>query len=258
MNNKKLIDLSVSNYGSVKDLEYQIAIIPWGATEPHNLHLPYLTDAILSHDIAVDAAEKAFDEYGVRAMVMPWVALGSQNPGQRDLKFCVHTRQETQKAVLTDIVHSLYNQGIRRILIINGHGGNNFKGFIRDLAIDLPDLIIAASEWYKMLPAKDFFENPGDHADELETSVMMHYHPELVNLEEAGKGDAGGFKHEALAGGKVWIPRNWQKISSDTGVGSPLKATAEKGKAFAAAVAESYADVINELCKDENKLYTER
>ena len=52
----KDIDLSVSNYGTTRDIDYRIAILPWGATEPHNLHLPYLTDAILSHDIAVDAA----------------------------------------------------------------------------------------------------------------------------------------------------------------------------------------------------------
>ena len=255
MNYKRQIDLSAACYGTVKDIDYQIAIIPWGATEPHNLHLPYLTDAILSHDIAVDAAQKAYEQYGVRAMVMPWVALGSQNPGQRELKFCVHTRQSTQNAVLTDIVESLYSQGIKRILIVNGHGGNSFKGFIRDLAIDRPDLLIASSEWYRMLPAKDYFDNPGDHADELETSVMMHYHPELVNLAEAGDGRSGGFENEALAKSRVWIPRNWARISHDTGVGSPLKATAEKGRRFAADVAEAYADVLKELTRDEASLY---
>ena len=91
MNNKE-IDLSVSNYGTTRKLDYSVAILPWGATEPHNYHLPYLTDAILSHDIAVDAARNAFEKYGVRAMVMPPVPLGAQNPGQRELKFCVHYR----------------------------------------------------------------------------------------------------------------------------------------------------------------------
>lgn len=67
----KEIDLSVSCYGSVKDLSYDVAILPWGATEPHNYHLPYLTDCILSHRTSVDAAEKAFSESGVRCMVLP-------------------------------------------------------------------------------------------------------------------------------------------------------------------------------------------
>lgn len=98
-----------------------------GATEPHNLHLPYMTDCILSHDVAVSAALIAKQKYGVNCMVMPPIGMGSQNPGQRELPFCIHTRYETQKAILTDIVSSLYVQGIRKLVIINGHGGNTLK-----------------------------------------------------------------------------------------------------------------------------------
>ena len=53
---KRELDLTVSCYGKVKDVKYDVVILPWGATEPHNLHLPYLTDCILPHDIAVDGA----------------------------------------------------------------------------------------------------------------------------------------------------------------------------------------------------------
>ena len=49
---KREIDLTVSCYGKVKGVKYDVVILPWGATEPHNLHLPYLTDCILPHDIA--------------------------------------------------------------------------------------------------------------------------------------------------------------------------------------------------------------
>lgn len=249
--NRKEIDLSISNYGTVMPIEYDIAILPWGATEPHNLHLPYLTDAILSHDVAVDAAQRAFERYGVRAMVMPPVALGSQNPGQRELKFCVHSRYETQKAVLTDIATSLHHQGIKKLLIVNGHGGNNFKNMIRDLAADMPDILIASSEWFRVCNPKNYFDIPGDHADELETSVMMHYHPELVNLSEAGSGTAIGFKPESLRSGVAWIPRDWSKISVDTGIGDPRRSSAEKGGRFATDVADRYADLLNDLVNSE-------
>ncbi|MDE5805626.1 MAG: creatininase family protein, partial [Paramuribaculum sp.] len=103
------------------------------------------------------------------------------------------------------------------------------------------------SEWFKICPAKDYFEAPGDHADELETSVMMHYHPELVNLSEAGEGRSGGFAAESLARGLAWLPRDWSKVSIDTGIGNPLTATAEKGARFAAAVAAQYAQIIYDL-----------
>lgn len=76
----KEVDLSVSCYGKVKDRKYDIVILPWGATEPHNLHLPYMTDCILSHDVAVDAALIAKQKYGVNCMVMPPIGMGSQNP----------------------------------------------------------------------------------------------------------------------------------------------------------------------------------
>ena len=247
----KEFDLAVSSYGKVKDLKYDLVVLPCGATEPHNLHLPYLTDCILAHDVAVESAVRAWEQYGVRCMVMPPVAMGAQNPGQRELPFCVHSRYETQKAILTDIVASLYVQGIRRLVIVNGHGGNCFKGMIRDLSVDYPDFLIASSEWFAVLPAKEYFDCPGDHADEVETSVMMHFHPELVNLEEAGEGLYKPFALPSLREKVAWIPRNWQKVTEDTGIGDPRSATAEKGKRFAEAIADKYAKLFEELVKGE-------
>ena len=246
----KQFDLSVSNYGTTADVYYDIAILPWGATEPHNLHLPYLTDAILSHDVAVDAAVKAHELHGIHAMVLPPITLGQQNPGQLELPFCIHTRYETQKAILTDIVYSLAYQGITKLLIVNGHGGNSFKSMIRDIYLDYPQMRIALTDWYKVLPAKDYFDNPGDHADELETSVMMHYHPELVNLEEAGPGISGGFAPKTLADGVAWLPRDWYRVSRDTGIGSPALASAEKGAKYAEDVTRLYADLLLDLTKE--------
>ena len=236
MNRK--VDLSISCYGEVKDGRYDIVALPWGATEPHNLHLPYMTDCILSHDVAVSAALIAKQKYGVNCMVMPPIGMGSQNPGQRELPFCIHTRYETQKAILTDIVSSLYVQGIRKLVIINGHGGNTFKSMIRDLSVDYPDFLIASSEWYTVLKVKDYFENPGDHADEVETSVSGEYKT---------------FAVQSLNEKVAWIPRNWGKVSKDTGVGDPRGASAEKGKKFAEAVAEKYARLFDELVNQ--KLY---
>lgn len=253
----KVFDLSVSNYGTVKGNNYDVVILPWGATEPHNLHLPYLTDCILSHDIAIDAAKQLFETHQKRCMVLPPIAMGAQNPGQRDLPFCIHYRYETQKGILSDIVDSLYHQGFRKLLIVNGHGGNNFKNMIRDLTLDYPDFIIATSEWFKMCPAKEYFENPGDHADEVETSVMMHYHPELANLTEAGTGDFNTFKIKGLQNGQVWIPRNWSMVSKDTGIGNPSCSTAEKGRTFAQAVINEYVDFLLHFShvKEESDLY---
>ena len=256
------IDLSVSTYGVARQFKYDVAILPWGATEPHNLHLPYMTDCILSQAVALDAAERALHQHGVRCMVLPPVAMGSQNPGQRDLPFCIHYRYETQFSILKDIVASLQHQGIRRLLIVNGHGGNSFKQMIRDLSLvsHPSSIMIASAEWFKMASAKDFFEQPGDHADEIETSVMMHYHPELVRLEEAGEGKARSFAIEALREGKVWMPRHWTLVTDDTGIGNPALSTAEKGRRFADACADGFARFLRDFSKitKESDLYSEK
>ena len=254
MENDKNIDLTASCYGEVEPFSYDLAILPWGATEPHNRHLPYLTDCILSHDIAVDAARQALETQRVRCMVLPPVFMGSQNPGQRELAFCIHARYETQKAILTDIVASLHHQGMRKLVIINGHGGNNFKNMIRDLAVDYPDFLIATTEWFTIVPPNGFFEEKDDHAGELETSVMLHYHPERVNMALAGEVKSRPFALSSLNEKIAWTPRNWQKVTTDTGIGNPRKATPEKGERYARAVTEKLCRLLTELA-DASDIY---
>ena len=180
-------------------------------------------------------------------MVLPPVSMGAQNPGQRELQFCIHYRQRTQEAILRDMVESLHHQGMRRLLIVNGHGGNSFKGFIRDLTIDFPDMLILSSEWFSVCPARDYFDQPGDHADELETSVMLHYHPEWVRMDLAGNGESHPFALSSLKQKTAWLPRHWNLVTRDTGIGNPHLSTAENGKRFAQAVAERYAQLLSEL-----------
>lgn len=246
------IDLSVSSYGIVRGKEYDVAILPWGATEPHNLHLPYLTDCLIPHDIAVDVASIALADYGARCMVMPPVAFGAHNPGQRELPFCIHTRYSTQQAILEDIVASLDAQGMRKLIILSGHGGNNFKGMIRDLAFRYPDFLIVAAEWFSVVPGKAFFEEEiDDHAGESETSVMLYYHPELVNMEEAGSGECKPFAIPSLNKKTGWAPRHWDKATADSGVGNPRKASAGKGEKYVKAVIGELTQLFVEVARHE-------
>ena len=248
----KEIDLSVTSYGKVRGVKYDVTILPWGATEPHNLHLPYLTDCIIPHDIAVDAAALALEKYGARCMVMPPVGFGAHNPGQRELPFCIHTRYSTQQAILEDIVASLYAQGVRKLIILSGHGGNNFKGMIRDLSFEYPDFLIIAGEWFGLVPNKDYFEAEiDDHAGESETSVMMYYHPELVDLSEAGDGDSKPFAIQSLNERVGWAPRHWDKATVDSGVGNPKKASAEKGEKYVKPVIEKLAKLFGETAMND-------
>ena len=239
--------LEETNWKNLKDNRYEVAILPWGATEPHNYHLPYGTDSIETARIAGDAASKAWEK-GAKIMVLPTIPLGVQNSGQIELPFCLHTRPSTQKIILEDIVKALYNQGIFKLVIMNGHGGNDFKPILREILPEFPGMFIALNEWFNMIDNSKYFEEGGDHANEMETSIIMYYFPELVlPLEEAGEGKAKKFSLEGLNNKTAWSPRRWDKISQDTGVGNPKKATPQKGKVFLEDVTCQIADFLFEL-----------
>lgn len=239
--------LEETNWKQIKNQKYEVAVLPWGATEPHNYHLPYGTDSLETAKIAEDSARKAWEK-GAKVMVLPTIPLGIQNMGQIQLPFCLHTRLSTQLMILDDILSALYFQGIRKFVLMNGHGGNDFKQLVRDLQPKFPEMFISVVEWFKLFPNSEHFEADGDHANEMETSVIMYYFPELVlPLEEAGDGNAKKFKLENLNNKTAWTPRRWDKVSDDTGVGNPKKATAEKGRIFLEDVTTKIAGYFVEL-----------
>jgi creatinine amidohydrolase len=248
--------LEQTNWKQVKNQKYDVAVLPWGATEPHNYHLPYGTDSLETTSIAEAAAEKAWEK-GVKIMVLPTIPLGVQNPGQIGLPFCLHTKPSTQILIFKDIVEALYLQGIRKLVLMNGHGGNDFKPMIREIQPLYPEILISLVEWFKILDLTKYFEEAGDHAGEMETSVIMHYFPHLVlQLDEAGDGKAKSSKLNGVVNKTAWIPRQWDKVTEDTGVGNPRKATADKGKKYLEDVTSKIADYFVELAEcDLENLY---
>ena len=248
--------LEQTNWKQVKNQTYEVAILPWGATEPHNYHLPYGTDSLETGKIAAEAAEKAWLK-GAKIMVLPTIPLGVQNPGQIDLPFCLHTKPSTQTLIFKDIVEALYQQGIRKLILLNGHGGNDFKPMIREIQPQYPEMLISLVEWFKILNLSEYFEEEGDHAGEMETSVIMHYFPELVlSLGEAGDGKAKSSKLEAVKNKTAWIPRQWNMVTDDTGVGNPKKATPEKGEKYLDDLTTKIGDFFVEMTEcDSTNLY---
>ncbi|MDD4424943.1 MAG: creatininase family protein [Mariniphaga sp.] len=249
--------LEETNWKQITSQKYDVAILPWGATEPHNYHLPYGTDSLETARIAAEAAEKAWVREA-KVMVLPTIPLGVQNPGQINLPFCLHTPPSTQLIILENIVRALYHQDIRKLIVMNGHGGNDFKPLIREILPKFPGMFIALNEWFKLVSNSEFFEEDGDHANEMETSIIMHYFPQLVlPLDQAGEGKAKKPNLLGLNNKTAWTPRQWDKVTDDTGVGNPKKATAEKGGKFLEKITSQIAEFIVELAKiNINDIYT--
>lgn len=247
--------LAETNWKAVAATRFDVAVLPWGATEAHNYHLPYATDVIQCDHVAAAAARLAW-ERGARVAVLPTVPFGVQT-GQLDIPFCLNLNPTTQLAVLHDIVQSLAGQGVTKLVILNGHGGNDFRAIIRELQPRVPEVFLCAINWWSCLDARPYFDQPGDHAGELETSVMMHVAPHLVlPLDEAGSGAERKARIAGLREGWAWAPRRWTAISDDTGVGTPSAATAGKGEAFFRAVTERIGGFLVELAAaDPDDLY---
>lgn len=246
--------LAESTYRTVAATRYEVAVLPWGATEAHNYHLPYATDNIQCDWLAAEAARVAW-ERGAKVIVLPAVPFGV-NTGQLDIPLTINMNPSTQSAVLRDVVNAMEAQGLRKLVVFNGHGGNDFRQMIRELT-PRTSVFLCAIEWWKIVDAASYFEKSGDHAGEMETSVMMHVAPELVRpLGEAGSGAAKRPRVKGMREGWAWAPRPWTRVTADTGSGDPSRATAEKGAKYVEAVVARVADFLVDLASaDPTNLY---
>jgi creatinine amidohydrolase len=238
--------LAETNWKTIQDTPIELAVLPWGALEAHNLHLPFSTDNIETEKIAAEAAGLACKR-GAKLIVLPVIPFGV-NTGQLDIKVNINMNPSTQYAILKDIIDVLNRHEIYKFLILNGHGGNDFKQMIRELGVLYPKMFISTCNWYQSVENSDFFEKGGGHADEMETSLMLYLTPELVlPVEEAGKGSAKKFKIKALNEKWAWSERKWSKVTSDTGIGDPSQANAEKGEKYFNAVVAKICDLMVDL-----------
>jgi creatinine amidohydrolase len=240
--------LMEANHRQLSESPPQVAVLPWGATEAHNRHLPYGTDVIEATRVAERAAELAHQR-AARVAVLPTIPFGNDEQ-QLDQACTISFRTSTALAILNDVARSLVRQGIDRLLIVNGHGGNQFQPLVRDVQAE-HGLVIVVANFYQMVPdVKDaVFDEPGDHADEFETSLLLHLCPDLVELSQAGSGERKPFAIEGLTQPGVWTPRPWSNTHPDTGSGNPSHATAQKGERYFQAVTGALAELLINLAK---------
>ncbi len=247
--------LADCNWKDIKDRSFELAVLPWGAAEAHNYHLPYSSDIIEADHISAAAAKIAYDK-GAEVIVLPTIPYGV-NTGQTDIKLDLNINPSTQAAIINDIVEVLNRQKIFKLLIMNSHGGNDFRLILREIGLKFPDTFLSCCNWYTSLPKREYFDHDGDHADEMETSLLLYLAPDLVlPLDQAGTGEEKKIKIKGIQEGWAWTERKWSKATEDTGIGNPLSATKEKGEKYFNAVVEKVANLFFEIAKaDVDDLY---
>ncbi len=242
------ISLFHTTYEELKSDPPNVAILPWGATEAHNNHLPYASDVIEAVAIAEESARRAQKE-GAKVVVLPAIPFGN-NAQHLDQSVTIHMNTTTAYAVLRDIISSLVSQNIDRVLIMNSHGGNNFKPLVRDLQREFPVLIIVADMLEMMSEEVDkLFDSPGDHAGELETSLMLYLSSGTIDLSKAGTGSKNPFKIKGLNQSGIWTPRPWSHTHPDTGSGDPSAASIEKGETYFNLLCDKLSEILTGLSR---------
>lgn len=157
--------------------------------------------------------------------------------------------------MIRDIVDSLAKHNVRKLVIVNSHGGNEFKPLLREMLGTTP-VHLFLCDWFRKISADvqaEIFEEAGDHAGEMETSLGLAFFPEFVDLDpDTGKitGDDGAVnptRFDAVNEGWVSISRQWHLLTKNTGSGNPFPGTAEKGEQLMEVIVERLSEFLKEL-----------
>jgi len=243
--------LAETNYTHTKNHRYEVAVLPLGATEPHNLHLPYCTDVFEANLVGEKVCEAAHAR-GANVVLLPTIPYGTQT-NMREMPLAMNLNPSTINAMIIDLVESLERSGVPKIVLLNSHGGNEIKTVLRELCGKTKSHLFLCN-WYKMFADEyaNIFEYPDDHAGEMETSLALAYFPELVERRSDGSlaaddGKPAASRFEALERGWISITRPWHLLTTNAGVGYAHKATAAKGQRLMELLVERLGTFLTEL-----------
>ena len=231
-----------------------IAILPIAAIEQHGPHLPVGVDTLLNQgclDLLVETAPADLD---LRILPVQTVGKSNEHLWQRGT---ITIPAHTQIDAWTEIGLSVARAGIRKLVFINSHGGNESIMDIvaRELRIRA-DMLVVKTGWTRFAPPEgtysDIERRHGIHAGDLETSLLMHFRPELVmhnhiqDFPSVAAEDEAGFKYLRPTGqhAYAWVASD---LNPHGAVGEAQKATPEKGKLTAEAEVRGMIELLREV-----------
>ena len=231
--------------------ETDTVIVPLGTVEQHAAHLPVGTDVIIPITVAKRVAKKA------KVLVAPPIFYGN-SLSMADMKGVFTITPDTLASLTFDLCKSFAKQGFKKIVFLNGHGGNKqVLSFIGQKARMETGALIVCIDWWHIIDEDigKICESAVAHADEGETSMMLTYRPDLVNMKKATKDDTHDKLAEVLTSGKpknmpaVYVPfTTWSKTGL---IGDSTKATKTKGEKIMKAAVNNIVHFLKQLDKLE-------
>lgn len=231
-----------------------VVVIPVGAFEQHGHHMPLMVDWFLASQVAEQAVLRA-QKAGVAAVTTPPVWTG-YSPHHMDFPGTITLDLEGLIAVVGAVVRSLDRHGFRRILLLNGHGGNAniLRSAVQQLRFDHGIDVAAASYWDFVLQEIAAWRRSGvggiNHAGEMETSLMLALRADLVRMDLAQDlilDRATYLPADLAVGGPVARAATFAELSEHGTIGAPTLADAERGAALLESVVEAVAAFLQDF-----------
>ena len=244
--------LSWTEIADLPDKANTVIVLPTGATEQHGPHLPCAVDTLICAGVVGHALAKV--PAHIPAFAMAPITYGKSEehlhfPGTMTLK------GETLLATMNEVGESVYRAGFRKLLIVNGHGGQPqvMEMAARELRLRHGDFIVIPSFTWKMPNVAGQFLSETEkklamHAGHAETAIVLALAPETVHMDKAVANYPPPFPSTLLStDGRpacAWSARDFGPSGI---IGDPTKATAEQGQLILESLASSWAKAIEEL-----------
>ena len=236
------------------DPEKTIAVVPVAATEQHGPHLPVGVDTMIADGMIAEVLQRLPEDLSI--LVLPTQAIGKSNEHLRS-PGTITLNAETAIRAWTEIGEAVHRAGIRKLVFINSHGGNVdvLSIVARDLRVRLQMLVVSAA-WRRLgIPAGLFTDQEaavGIHAGDIETSLMLHFRPELVHMDLAADfapstikiADEFDILRPTGFNAFAWIAHD---LHASGAAGDASKGTAEKGRATADFQALEFVKLLRDI-----------
>lgn len=234
-----------------------VVIVPVGSVEQHGPHCPMDVDISIPYHLAIRAADVIDD---VPVIVAPPVTYGFTHYNMGEVG-TITLRLETFIETLCDVARSIWANGFHRIVLLNGHGGNQAPTWVASVKLAEEDVWALALTYWTMAPdeLKEWGEEDDQgsigHGGEWETSLQLYLRGELVDMDRAVK-DEWRMKFSPAIQRFATFPERRREMEHGV-MGDPFKASAEKGERLFGVLLERLVALCREYHAEDPPRYRE-